>query len=75
MLFHDGQLAHATLGDLRGESAVYKVACWSEGSFQIEFERVECEPTIHHSTQSVLLEALRLFDEAQRDLEATAATA
>ncbi len=75
MFFHDGQLAHATLGDLRGEHAVYKVACWSEGSFQIEFERVECEPTIHHSTQSVLLEALRLFDEAQRDLEATAATA
>jgi CheY-like chemotaxis protein len=75
MLFHDGQLAHATLGDLRGESAVHKVAGWNEGSFQIEFGRIECVPTIHHSTQSVLLEALRLFDEAQRDMEATAATA
>ena len=75
MLFHDGQLAHAILGDLRGESAVYKAACWSEGSCQIDFERIECVPSIKHSTQSVLMEALRLFDEAQRDMEATPASA
>ncbi|MDR3763407.1 MAG: response regulator [Acidobacteriota bacterium] len=67
MIFHEGQLVHATMGNLSGEEAVYKVAGWSEGSFQIDFERIECEYTIHHSTQSVLLEALRLFDEAQRD--------
>ncbi len=67
MIFHEGQLVHATLGRVTGEEAVYKVAGWSEGSFQIDFERVECEYTIRHSTQSVLLEALRLFDEAQRD--------
>jgi DNA-binding response OmpR family regulator len=67
MQFHDGQLVHATLGKLTGESVVYKVAAWSEGSFQIDFERVECPRTITHSTQSVLLEALRLYDEAIRD--------
>ena len=67
MIFHEGQLVHATLGRVTGEEAVYKVAGWSDGSFQIDFERVECEYTIRHSTQSVLLEALRLFDEAQRD--------
>lgn len=65
--FHDGQLVHATLGKLIGEPVVYKVAGWSEGSFQIDFERAECPRTITHSTQSVLMEALRLFDEAQRD--------
>jgi DNA-binding response OmpR family regulator len=67
MMFHDGKLVHATLGKLTGEPVVYKVAAWAEGSFQIEFERVECPHTITHSTQSVLLEALRLYDEAQRD--------
>jgi DNA-binding response OmpR family regulator len=69
MQFHDGQLVHATMGGLTGESVVYKVAAWSEGAFKIDFERVECPRTITHSTQSVLLEALRLFDEAQRDGE------
>jgi hypothetical protein len=70
MQFHDGQLVHATLGKLTGEKVVYKIAAWTEGSFQIDFERTECPRTITHSTQSVLLEALRLFDEAQRDGEA-----
>lgn len=67
MIFHEGQIVHAILGSASGEEAVYRVAGWVEGSFQIDFERVECEYTIRHSTQSVLLEALRLFDEAQRD--------
>lgn len=69
MQFHDGQLVHATFGKMTGEDVVYKVAGWFEGAFQIDFERAECPHTIHHSTQSVLLEALRRFDEAQRDGE------
>jgi len=69
MLFHDGQLVHATLGALSGESAVYKVVAWNDGAFRIDFERRECPRTVTRSTQSVLMEALRLFDEAQRDGE------
>lgn len=72
MQFHDGQLVHATLqaangGSLSGEQAIYKIVAWTDGAFLIDFERRECPITITHSTQSVLLEALRLFDEAQRD--------
>src|SRR6266496_813646 len=76
MQFHDGQLVHATLngtpngtpgGTLTGEEAVYKVVSWTDGAFLIDFERRECPRTITHSTQSVLLEALRIFDESQRD--------
>jgi DNA-binding response OmpR family regulator len=79
MQFHDGQLVHATLngmgndagaGTLTGEDAVYKVVAWPDGAFQIDFERRECPRTIQHSTQSVLLEALRIFDESQRGDEA-----
>ncbi len=65
--FHDGQLVHATLGDRVGEPAVYELVAWADGLFLIDFERTECPRTITHSTQSVLLEALRRFDESQRD--------
>jgi hypothetical protein len=73
MQFHDGQLVHAAFGNLTGEAAVYAVVAWTEGAFVIDFERVECPRTITHSTQSVLLEALRRFDESQREPEAPAA--
>jgi CheY-like chemotaxis protein len=69
MEFHGGQLVHATYGDLVGEAAVYPVVGWNEGSFLIDFECGECPQTVTHSTQAVLLEALRRFDESQRDLE------
>jgi CheY-like chemotaxis protein len=69
MIFHNGQILHASLGELSGEPAVYKVVFWNDGTFRLDFERRECQPTITHSTQSVLMEALRLFDEAQRDGE------
>jgi len=46
---------------------VYAVVAWTEGTFLIDFEQGECPRTITHSTQSVLLEALRRFDESQRD--------
>jgi CheY-like chemotaxis protein len=74
MQFVNGQLVHAALGNLSGESAVYAVVAWTEGSFLIDFERVECQRTITHSTQSVLLEALRRFDESQRDTKAKTET-
>jgi DNA-binding response OmpR family regulator len=70
MQFHDGQLVHASLGALTGEEAVYKVVAWTDGVFLIDFQRQECPHTIQHSTQSVLMEALRIFDEGQRDGEA-----
>jgi CheY-like chemotaxis protein len=67
MYFHDGQLMHAALGSITGEAAVYKAIWWVEGGFMIDFGGENCPQTITHSTQSVLMEALRLFDEAQRD--------
>lgn len=67
MQFHNGQLVHATFGNFTGEAAVYEVVGWTEGVFLIDFEQVECPRSITHSTQSVLLEALRRFDESQRD--------
>jgi hypothetical protein len=70
MQFECGQLVHATAGNVSGEAAVYAVVAWAEGTFLINFEHSECARTVTHSTQSVLLEALRRLDESRRDSEA-----
>jgi DNA-binding response OmpR family regulator len=69
MFFADGQINHATYGNLKGDGAVYKVLTWTEGSFEIDFKGSSKEQTITQSTQGLLLEGLRLLDESHRDTE------
>jgi DNA-binding response OmpR family regulator len=69
MFFTDGQINHATYGDLKGDPAVYKVLAWTGGSFEIDFAGSSTEQTTTQSTQGLLLEGLRLLDEANRDTE------
>jgi DNA-binding response OmpR family regulator len=75
MHFLEGQLVHATLGQHIGEAAVFPVITWSEGGFAIDFERENCPQTITRSTQSLLLEGMRRYDEAQRDAATAQAAA
>jgi len=70
MYFHEGQLHHAELGSLAGDEAVYQVACWSDGSFQIDFNARSSQKSTTRSTQGLLMEALRLLDEQNRDSSA-----
>jgi DNA-binding response OmpR family regulator len=69
MYFTDGQINHAAYGELKGDPAVYKVLSWTAGSFEIDFSGSSNEQTITQSTQGLLLEGLRLLDEANRDTE------
>lgn len=69
MYFNDGQLSHAVLGDLRGDEAVYKVLTWTDGNFTIDFTAKSGEQTTTRSTQGLLMEGLRLLDEANRESE------
>lgn len=69
LFFSDGQINHATYGGLKGDQAVYKVLAWTEGTFEIDFSRSSSEQTITRSTQGLLMEGLRLIDEANRDAE------
>jgi hypothetical protein len=59
----NGRIAHAELGGLEGEEAVYALAIWSTGDFQFtpgkETERV----TIDKTNTSLLMEAARRLDE------------
>ena len=69
MYFNDGQINHALYGPLRGDEAVYKVLAWTEGLFEIDFSGSSSEQTITRSTQGLLMEGLRMLDEANRDAE------
>jgi CheY-like chemotaxis protein len=69
MYFTEGQINHAVYGDLKGDPAVYKVLTWTAGTFEIDFAGSSSEQTITQSSQSILLEGLRLLDEANRDTE------
>jgi len=69
LYFNEGQINHGVYGDLRGDDAVYKVLTWTSGNFQIDFEGQSSEQSITRSTQGLLMEGLRLLDEANRDAE------
>jgi CheY-like chemotaxis protein len=70
MYFADGQISHAVYGGMVGDQAVYKALAWEDpkGSFQMDFAAKPPErTTTSRSTQSLLMEGLRLLDEANRD--------
>jgi DNA-binding response OmpR family regulator len=67
VFFTEGQINHAVYGHLRGDEAVFKVLCWPDGTFQIDFKGRSSERTTTRSTQGLLMEGLRLLDEANRD--------
>jgi len=69
MYFSDGQINHAAYGSLKGDEAAYKVLSWSGGNFQIDFNGHSDQQTTTRSTQGLLMEGLRLLDEANKEAE------
>jgi CheY-like chemotaxis protein len=68
--FNQGQAKHARYGAITGDEAVFKVLRWTDGNFQIDFNGKSAEETTTLNTQGLLMEGLRLLDEAQRDASA-----
>jgi CheY-like chemotaxis protein len=64
MFFVSGQCRHAQLGELIGEEAVFPVVQWTEGEFEIDFTSTTETSTITRGTTGLLMEAMRLMDEA-----------
>ena len=62
--FAGGQVVHAELGDLRGETALFALIAWPDGSFNIEDGVRSMDETIMRDWHSLLLEAAQLADEA-----------
>jgi CheY-like chemotaxis protein len=65
--FATGQCKDARLGKLEGEAAVFQAVRWSDGDFEIDFNIQPSRETISRTTTGLLMEALRLVDEEQRD--------
>jgi CheY-like chemotaxis protein len=66
MYFTAGQCKHAKLGETEGDNAVYHVIGWSDGDFEIDFAANSDRETTTHSTTGLLMEAMRLMDEANQ---------
>jgi CheY-like chemotaxis protein len=67
LYFSGGQVKHAAYGAVSGDEAVFKVLRWTDGNFQINFEGKTTQESTTLNTQGLLMEGLRLLDEAQRD--------
>jgi hypothetical protein len=69
LFFASGQCTDARLGAIDGEAAVFQAVRWPEGGFEIDFNGSPSRSTISRTTTGLLMEALRLMDEGQRDGE------
>jgi CheY-like chemotaxis protein len=73
LFFANGQCRDAKINDLAGDEAVFKVVLWTEGEFEIDFNAANASTatTTTRSTTGLLMEAMRLMDEANRDAVGT----
>ncbi len=67
IFLENGQVYDAVLGNVTGDDAVYKVVEWNDGTFEIDFSGKSPQRRTTRSTQGLLMEALRIVDEARRD--------
>jgi len=67
LFFSSGQCKDAKLGSSEGESAVFQAVRWADGEFEIDFNSAPTRSTISRTTTGLLMEALRVMDEQQRD--------
>src|ERR1700678_1532533 len=67
LFFASGQCKDARMGDVEGENAVFNAVKWTDGEFEIDFNKTASRETITRTTTGLLMEGLRLIDEGQRD--------
>jgi CheY-like chemotaxis protein len=73
LFFAGGQCRDAKIGALLGDDAVFKVLLWTDGEFEIDFNAANASDrtTTTRSTTGLLMEAMRLMDESNRDAVGT----
>ncbi|MBA2340126.1 MAG: DUF4388 domain-containing protein [Pyrinomonadaceae bacterium] len=65
--FDDGEIAHASVGRLVGEEAVYQLLTWTEGSFRTTTDVKIEQRTIRSRWDQLLMEGMKRLDEFERD--------
>lgn len=64
--FRDGAVVNASLGNLKGENAVYEMMTWRNGHFIMNFKDIVTEDTIAVSNLGLLLEGYKRRQEVER---------
>src|SRR5262249_10919886 len=69
LYFASGQCRDAKIGTVEGDDAVSTVLLWTAGAFQIDFTPANnySRTTTSRNTTGLLMEAMRLMDEANRE--------
>lgn len=65
LFFRDGSLLDARVDDLQGIDAAYRVFGWDEVTLSIQNECLQKDNKINSDLQPIILEAMRLKDEAE----------
>ena len=68
LYFSAGQCKHAHLGGTDGDAVAYQVIGWLDGDFEIDFGATSDRETTTLSTTGLLMEAMRLMDEANQSV-------
>ncbi|MEO1083607.1 MAG: response regulator [Acidobacteriota bacterium] len=71
--FRDGQVAHATFGELEGREAFQELMRFQRGKFQMGYDEEAPRMTVDEPLEGLLLDSLRLIDESNRPSELTEA--
>jgi CheY-like chemotaxis protein len=69
LYFNAGQCKHALSGSTEGDTVVYQAIGWLDGEFEIEFNAISDRETTTLSTTGLLMEAMRLMDEANESVQ------
>jgi len=69
LYFNAGQCRHAQSGTTEGDTVVYQAIGWLDGEFEIEFNATSDRETTTLSTTGLLMEAMRLMDEANESVQ------
>jgi len=64
LYFAGGQCKDARFGNVEGDPAVFEAINWADGEFEIDFAATSERTTTTRSTTGLLMEAMRLLDEA-----------
>lgn len=65
LYLRSGSLINAKTGDLSGSEAAYKIISWEQVSIAIEGHEPDIEKTIHEPLMHILMESLKIKDEAK----------
>lgn len=72
--FRDGEVIHAEQGTLSGEAAFHSIIQWPSGKFHLQPKVTTTSHSITSSLNHLLLESMRLMDEAKKPREAVPVT-